>query len=55
MLVFGGVHIGAQLVSGGPESFFKVLQSATGLTGGGFTAGLFLWCLSFGAGGTIGR
>ena len=43
VLVFGGIHIGAHLVSGGPQSFLQVLQGAAGLAGfGGIAAGFLL-------------
>ncbi|MNO93520.1 hypothetical protein D3C76_851220 [compost metagenome] len=47
MLVLGGVHVGAHLVSGGPQSFLHILQSTAGCVGSSFTSSLLLHRLSF--------
>ncbi|MNP30635.1 hypothetical protein D3C76_1237150 [compost metagenome] len=49
MLVFGGVHVGAHLVSGGPQRFLHILQSAAGCVSDGLTSTLFFHRLRFGA------
>ncbi|MCY1463056.1 hypothetical protein D9M71_809000 [compost metagenome] len=31
VFVFGGIHVGAHFIGGGPQSFFQVLQGTIGL------------------------
>ncbi|MNR24455.1 hypothetical protein D3C85_1415330 [compost metagenome] len=47
MFVLSGVHVGAHLVSGGPQSFLHILQSTAGCVGSSFTSSLLLHRLSF--------
>ncbi|MNI66736.1 hypothetical protein D3C76_717050 [compost metagenome] len=50
MLVLGGVHVGAQLVGGGPQGLLQILQGAAGGIHRRFAAPLLFRRLGFGSG-----